>query len=351
MKKILILVTSLATVSLGTLSSSYAPVSYNANGSVSSFAFPYTFFSTSDLIVYYVEEDGTSTILTEGRGAGKYTVAAPNNDYSQGATVTTGTAYSEGKIVIERSVPYGQQLEINGDFIPAEPLEQQLDKLAAQTQQVKNEIQRTLTIPVTDDSGIVTEFPNTASRASKIASFDEDGNLTVISPISSGTVYGGSGISVELNAISVLVDEETIDFDGNGDLAVVEEGIGEFQIADNAVSTDKIADESVTKAKLDPEILDPFQEYTFSSAVGGTHTISYSDGGAIQITATSPVTIDFNSDFPTNGINRVAVDFHTGTNEVSWGSSITNTSILFDTDGVTPVFFRKAGGSLWTGRQ
>jgi len=87
--------------------------------------------------VVVTESGGDSTTLIEGAGAGKYTVYAANSDYSSGARITTGTTYdSDYTITISRAVPYAQELDIGGDFVPAEPLEAQLDKLAAQIQQL-----------------------------------------------------------------------------------------------------------------------------------------------------------------------------------------------------------------------
>jgi len=127
----------LTSICFAILSASYAPVTFECNGSVTTFYVTWTFWETSDLVVKVTDGDGLVTTLTEGSGAGKYSVYAANNDYSSGARITTGTTYdSDHTLTIFRSVPYGQTLDIGGDFIPAEPLEQQLDRLAAQIQQL-----------------------------------------------------------------------------------------------------------------------------------------------------------------------------------------------------------------------
>jgi hypothetical protein len=254
MKKTLAILALLvsATLSFGELSTTYAPVSYNCNGSATAYAFPYTFFEKTDLNVYVVTSNGVSTLLEEGSGAGKYTVYAANADYSSGATITAGTAYSAGnRFVISRTIPYGQGLVINGDFVPAKPLEQALDKIAGQVQQIKDSVGRTLTIPVTDPSGLIMELPPAETRAGKIAYFTTNGALATIPFIDSGIVYA---------------DGTTIDISSSNVISVVDGGIGATQLstainsrlnasltnlAANSVGTTQITNGAVTFAKLD----------------------------------------------------------------------------------------------------
>ena len=127
----------LPSICTATLSAGYTPATFACNGSTTNFSVTWSFWSSSDLVVKVTDGDGTETTLTEGAGAGKYTIYAANSDYSSGARISTGTTYdSDYTITIFRSVPYTQELDIGGDFVPAEPLEQQLDKLAAQIQQL-----------------------------------------------------------------------------------------------------------------------------------------------------------------------------------------------------------------------
>jgi hypothetical protein len=196
------------------------------------------------------------TVLVEGSGAGKYTIFAANNDYSSGATVTTGSTYTDGQITIERSVPYGQELSIGGDFVPAKPLEQQLDKLAAQTQQTKDEIGRTITIPVTDSASLTTVLPAAAERASKLLACDSLGNIIAQSAVDSGTIVAGDGIDVSVaNVISADIYTNNMRF-VNGEIGIAVGGVQTTNIYDGDVTTAKIDDGAVTLAKmadLEPE--------------------------------------------------------------------------------------------------
>lgn len=243
-----------ATLSWATLSTDYEPAQYDTNGSVTSFAAQWGFFNTTDLIVTYTDSDGVNTVLTEGSGAGKYTVYAPNQDYSNGATITTGTTYpSSGQITIERSVPEGQDLSINGDFIPAKPLETQLDKLAAQIQQVSDQQVRSIKFPATDPSGTTYDVGTAISRAGKALGFDEDGSVTELVLAQEGgaftAVNENTGLTASAGTISGKVDDDTLAF-SSGNFAIKAGGVDTTQLADGAVTTAKMEDGSVTTAKL-----------------------------------------------------------------------------------------------------
>lgn len=258
--KTILLVLISVTCSYATLSTTYAPAQYNCDGSTTEFTFGYPFFETSDLEVYLVTSaTGETNKLVEGAGAGKYTVYAPNADYSSGARITTGTAYANTyRLVIARNVPYGQQLDINGDFVPAEPLEQELDKLAAQIQQVKDNIGRTITAPVTDPASITLQLPAAEERANQIAYFDSNGSLASIPFINSGVIYG-DGATIDISTGNVIsVKSKAID---NDKLSVaVSNRI--YNIADNAITSSKIAAGAVTLDKL----------VGYTNAISGTST-------------------------------------------------------------------------------
>jgi hypothetical protein len=165
------------------LSATYSPEQYDITSGVTEFAITWGFFALTDIKVTITTFGGGDTVLEYGTGAGKFTVSAINDDFSSGATLTTGTAYpSSYKITIERVVPYGQALDINGDFIPGEPLEQALDKLSAQIQQIKDSIARTITIPSTDPATLDMVLGNSLLRSNTMLGFDASGEPILMSP-------------------------------------------------------------------------------------------------------------------------------------------------------------------------
>jgi hypothetical protein len=101
----------------------------------------------------------------------------------------------------------------------------------------------------------------------------------------------------------------------------------------------------------------PYQTYTatISPDAGGTCTITYAHGSLVRIAVDTNITLTFdNTDYPTNGINRVGVEILALTNSVAFATStITNaTAPSGFTNGWVSLFFRKANtNTLWKGRQ
>lgn len=98
---------------------------------------------------------------------------------------------------------------------------------------------------------------------------------------------------------------------------------------------------------------------TFSTTtllpVNGTSTITYIHGPLIRIIADStPLTLTFdNSTYPTNGINRVAIELFAGTNTIQFNTMVISNNIAptILTNAWTSLLFRKSMTNLWFGRQ
>jgi hypothetical protein len=242
----LLFITLFASPCFATLSASYAPDQYNTNGTNTTFTASWGFFAKSDLVVTHTDSSDIDTVLELGSGAGKYTVYAANADYSSGATITTGTAYPSGdRLTIERLVPYGQQLSINGDFVPAKPLETQLDKLAAQNQQILNDFTTTISFPDTDLPTLTYAVTNSATaRAGQAIGFDTSGNVTTFNIADEGGAFTAvdtaTGLSATGGTISGKVDNDTLAFSG-GNFAIKAGGVGATEIEASSIATTKLA--------------------------------------------------------------------------------------------------------------
>ena len=257
MKKLLItlLLAAYATCSYATLSTTYSPTQYNTDATNTAFNVTWGFFTETDVKVTYTDSDELDTVLTYGSGAGKYTIYAANADYESGGRITTGSTYpADGRITIERLVPYGQELSINGDFVPAKPLETQLDKLAAQTQQIKDGLNRTIEFPATDLSTVTYTVGNAEERAGKALGFAEDGSVAELDIATEGGAFTAvdtaKGLSASGGTISGKADDTSIEFDGTGAFSVKDAGITTAMLYDGDVTTVKIDDIAVTTAKL-----------------------------------------------------------------------------------------------------
>ena len=117
-----------------TVSNSTYRVSYNGNGSTTSFSIPFYFINNSDLLVTKQNTDGSETAFVFGTD---YNLTGAG-DLSGGTLTTTATLITNEKITIERDAQFTQSTDYEpfGRF-PAETLEQNIDKLTMLSQQVK----------------------------------------------------------------------------------------------------------------------------------------------------------------------------------------------------------------------
>lgn len=120
-------------------------VSFAGNGSTTVFSFPYYFQSQSDLKVILRDADGvetTKTLTTHYTVSGTLT----NNVYASGGSVTMLTAPASGETLIiyrDPAITQGVDLVAN-DSLPAETLEQALDKAAMIAQRLDDRLDRTV---------------------------------------------------------------------------------------------------------------------------------------------------------------------------------------------------------------
>lgn len=158
-----------------TVSSSTSRVSYSGNGATTAFAVPFYFLANSQLLVVLRSSTGVETTQVLGTnysvtGAGVLT----------GGTVTMTVAPASGTtLVISRNVPLTQETDLQpNDRLPAETLEQSLDKLTMIAQQFDEADDRTLKFPLTDSTSISAALPPSGTRAGKFLKFDLNGAPT-----------------------------------------------------------------------------------------------------------------------------------------------------------------------------
>lgn len=132
-----------------TISSTTNRVSYTGNGVTTAFAFSYPFQSQSDLKVLLVLiADGTETLQTITT---HYTISGSttNGVYPSGGTVNMVSAPSSSyKLVIYREPALTQTIDlVENDALPAETLEQGLDKAVLISQRLDERLDRAVTLP------------------------------------------------------------------------------------------------------------------------------------------------------------------------------------------------------------
>ncbi len=172
-----------------TVSSTTVKNSYSGNGSTTQFAYGFKIFADSDLIVIIRSSTGTETVKTLTT---HYTVAGAGDASGGSITFTSGNTPASGEtVVIIREVPQTQAIDyIANDPFPAESHEEGLDRATMTTQQVQEEVDRSIKLSRTNTM-TSTEFTVGATdRANKILAFDSSGEISVTQEL--GTYKGTS---------------------------------------------------------------------------------------------------------------------------------------------------------------
>ena len=177
MKRILAIFLMCAAMAWGTVTTTSNTVTYSCNGSTQGFAFTFPISGTDtsqiDVILRTVAT-GAEETLTETTD---YTIAATNNDYASGGTVTTVATYTDAyALSIVRVTPVTQTADLSSrSSVSYASLEAYFDKLVMIAQDLTQKLALTLTAP-SSDSGTSYEIPEAAIRATKYLAFDSLGD-------------------------------------------------------------------------------------------------------------------------------------------------------------------------------
>ena len=172
-----------------TISTTTLRNSYSGNGSTTAFAYTYPINTTSEITVIERSALSVETVKAEGTGSTNYGIA---DNGAAGGTITMVTAPAAGTtLIILRNTSLTQETDyVANDPFPAETHEDALDKLQMQTQELQEELDRSIKISRTNTM-TSTEFTVAAAdRASKVLAFDSSGELSITQEI--GTFKGSS---------------------------------------------------------------------------------------------------------------------------------------------------------------
>jgi chemotaxis protein histidine kinase CheA len=170
-----------------TVSSTTVKNSYSGNDSTTEFAYTFKIFADTDLQVIIRSSTGTETVKTLTT---HYTVAGAGDASGGSITFTAGNIPASGEtVVIIREVPQTQAIDyIANDPFPAESHEEGLDRATMTTQQVQEELDRSIKLSRTNTM-TSTEFTvGATARANKILAFDSSGEISVTQEL--GTYQG-----------------------------------------------------------------------------------------------------------------------------------------------------------------
>ena len=189
-----------------TVSTTTNKKSTGANGIQTVFGYDFKIFADADLTVIIRSTTGTETVKTLNT---HYTVSGAGNDAGGNVTFTTGnTPADQETVVIQRKLGLTQGTDyVANDPFPAESHEEALDRLTFITQQIQEEVDRSIKASVTNTISS-TEFAISATdRANKIFAFDASGNLAVTQEL--GTFRGNWGAGTAYALRDLVKDTST----------------------------------------------------------------------------------------------------------------------------------------------
>lgn len=229
-----------------TILSESSRMSYTGNGAVSEYSFTYKIFNEDELLV--TVRHPTTGVETELTLTTDYTVDIASNrtgsitlvNASQ-AWLTSGFLTTSWILVIRRVVDITQETDIKnqGTYYP-ESHENAFDHMVMISQQLKDELSRSIKVAETDDPLTFT-LPTSTERASTFLAFDADGE-PIASP-GETSVPVSTYIETLLDDTDAATARATLGFSGTGGTADT------AQIADGAVTSAKMANMSALSVK------------------------------------------------------------------------------------------------------
>ena len=162
-----------------TVSSTTTKNSYSGNASTTVFAYGFKIFDDDDITVI-IRTDSTGAETTKTKTT-HYTVSNVGNASGGNVTFTTGNTPASGEtVVLIRNTARTQLTDYTpNDPFPADSHEDALDKLTLITQELEEELGRSLKVSQTNVIATSTFTADATARANKILGFDSSGNLIV----------------------------------------------------------------------------------------------------------------------------------------------------------------------------
>ena len=189
-----------------TISTTTIKNSYSGNGSTTTFNYTFKITDQDDIDVIIRSSSGTETTKTITT---HYTVTGVGNASGGTVVFTSGNIPSGTEtVVLRRSTPQTQGVDlIENDPLPANTLEDALDKATSISQELQEQVDRSLKISRTNTM-TSTEFTTSATdRANKVLSFDSSGELAVTQEL--GTFKGNWAASTAYEIRDLVKDTST----------------------------------------------------------------------------------------------------------------------------------------------
>ena len=203
-----------------TVSSSTTKVSLSANGTQHSFAYTFKIFAAADLEVIVRTSAGTETVQTNntnyivtgaGNANGGNVLFKVNTGDASNAHHDASTDHRPANgttVIIRRKLTLTQGTDyVENDPFPAAAHEDALDRLTMVTQQIQEELDRSIKASTGNTFAGATFTLSATDRANKIFAFDSSGNLAVTQEL--GTFRGNFAASTAYAVRDLIKDTST----------------------------------------------------------------------------------------------------------------------------------------------
>lgn len=327
-----------------TITSPYTPASFNGSGTTGPFSFSFRILDKTHIKVEKVVGT-TVTTLTEGVGAGQYSIVLVAAGLS-GGQITLGTALANGERLIVSRVTPRTQLEKLADLrrFNAEIHERAFDKATMVIQETEYQGSAAVKFPTADTPGLNQTLPVDSARANKVMGFNGTGEPIVTDlTVAQLNDFAQAVVDVEAAAADAQADAAT---------ATTQAGIATTQAGIAVAAVEGI----------------PYRDVVFLTFANSPYTMTNADRGKMfsidtsggnfvfnlaQIsTLTMPFTVGIKkatSDANTITINRAGTDLiDAATSYVI--STVAGVNLVGDTDG-TPDKWTSAAFGAGAGEQ
>ena len=158
-----------------TISTTTIKNSYSGNGSTTTFNYTFKITDQDDIDVIIRSSSGTETTKTITT---HYTVTGVGNSGGGTIVFTAGNIPTSGEtVILRRSTPLTQGVDlIENDPLPANTLEDALDKLTSINQELQEQLDRSLKVSKTATITTPEITADASARAGKLLGFDSTGN-------------------------------------------------------------------------------------------------------------------------------------------------------------------------------
>jgi len=189
-----------------TVSNTTNKVIRDGDGSLLTFGYTFKIFADADLDVYIRAANGTETLKALSTN---YTVTGAGNTSGGNVVFASGQAPADTeKVVIQRKLGLTQGTDYTpNDPFPAASHEDALDRLTFITQQIQEEVDRSIKASVGNTFANPEFTIDATNRANKVFAFDSAGDLAVTQEI--GTYRGDWAASTSYNERDLVKDTST----------------------------------------------------------------------------------------------------------------------------------------------